>query len=801
MKSISLALVTFFFTFASFAQETPKKVTISGTVKDKISKTPISYANIVLMKDSKTVAGTVTNDQGRFTLVNIGSGNYTLLLSFVGYMAKQQPLFVGSLSDFLDLSVIELEEDTNVLNEVEITSKQEDISAKMDKKTFSLADNISQTGGSVLQAMQNLPGVTIQDGKLQLRGNDKVMVLIDGKQTGITGFGNQSGLDNIPSSAIDKIEIINNPSAKFDANGNAGIINIIYKKNKQEGLNGKVGISSGFGALWERKSNLPTIRPQYSMTPKINPSLSLNYSKGKINAFFQGDYLYTETLNKNEFVTRTYDDETIVNQQTKRNRNTHFTTIKSGLDWKYNDDNMFTFSGLFGIEKIIDHGDEPFFNGDFSERLRLWQFLEDELKTTAMATASYQHTFREAGHVLNAGINYTYHRENEKYFFDNILPDSSGKDSFKLISDEKVLDINVDYIEPLKHGRFETGLKFRNRQIPTNMQFFPGADSPIDVDAGGVATYKELIPAVYGNYIFENNKIEAEVGMRFEYVDLKYEVDPNHPTYKSDGYDYTQPFPNIRFAYKFNDKNKLTAFFSRRVDRPSEVDIRIFPKYDDAEIIKVGNPALRPQFSSAFELGYKTSFKNGYFFASAYHRFVNGTITRIATTIPGSNLIYNVFQNADRSSTTGLELVYSKRLAAWYAFNLNGNGYQNDIEAFTVTNLYPVPSVFHGERQKLFSGNVKWNNTFNFTKALSGQLSAVYLAPDIIPQGKIDSRFSVDLGLKRMVQKGKGEIFINATDVFNTLTVRKEIQGNGFRYNSKDYYETQVIRFGYSYKF
>jgi hypothetical protein len=178
----------------------------------------------------------------------------------------------------------------------------------MDKKTFNVSDNVSQTGGSVLQTMQNIPSITVQDGKVQLRGSDKVTVLIDGKQTALTGFGNQSGLDNIPASAIEKIEIINNPSAKYDANGNAGIINIIYKKNKQDGLNGKVGLSTGLGALWIKKQNLPTIRPQYQYTPKINPSLSLNYRKNKVNVFFQGDYLYTQTLNKNEFVTRTYND-------------------------------------------------------------------------------------------------------------------------------------------------------------------------------------------------------------------------------------------------------------------------------------------------------------------------------------------------------------------------------------------------------------------------------------------------------------------------------------------------------------
>lgn len=147
---------------------------------------------------------------------------------------------MGTLSEFLNVATIELEEDTKTLNEVVITGKADDVSSKMDKKTYSVSDNVSQSGGSVLQTMQNLPGVTVQDNKVQLRGNDKVTILIDGKQTAMTGFGSQTGLDNIPASSIERIEIINNPSSKFDANGNAGIINIIMKKNKQEVLTEKL---------------------------------------------------------------------------------------------------------------------------------------------------------------------------------------------------------------------------------------------------------------------------------------------------------------------------------------------------------------------------------------------------------------------------------------------------------------------------------------------------------------------------------------------------------------------------------
>jgi len=778
-------------------------VTVSGIVKNKNNRTAMAYVNVVVKqeKDTAFVAGTITNEEGRFSIEKMKPGNYLLEVSFIGFKRKQTALFVGSLSAFLDIPVMELEEDATALEGVTITAKANDVSNQLDKKTYSLADNISQTGGSVLQSMQNLPGVTVQDGKVQLRGNDKITVLIDGKQTALTGFGSQTGLDNIPASAIDKIEIINNPSAKYDANGNAGIINIIMKKNKQDGFNGKAGITTGAGSLWERKENLPTIRPQYTFTPKINPSLSLNYRKEKVNIFLQADNLYTETLNKNEYVTRTFDDGTIINSQLKRNRNTNFLTTKAGVDWNINGHNNLTVSGMYGSEKIIDRGDQPFFNSDKSVRLRLWQFLEDELKTTAMATAAYQHKFKEAGRLLNAGFNYTFHREDEKYFYDNYLPASTGTDAFKLLSDEQVYDFNVDYIKPLKYGRIETGIKLRNRSIPTNMKFIPGANSVLDNDAGGWATYKELIPAVYGNYVFENEQWEAELGLRLEHVRIQYDVNPDHSTYKSDGYNYTQPFPNLRLAYKLNDNNKFSVFYNRRVDRPNEVDIRIFPKYDDAEIIKVGNPALRPQFTNSIEAGFKNNWNNGYFYTALYHRFADGTITRISSIIPGSTLVYAIFQNAGKSYNTGVEAIWNQKLSNAYSFNINGNIYRNQINAFTVQNLYPQPNIFSADERSLISGNLKLNNVLRFSKGWDAQLTAVYLAPDIIPQGKIAVRFSIDAGVKKSVQKGKGELFFNATDLLNTMVIKRQIQGIGFSYTSDDYYETQVVRLGYSYKF
>ena len=237
------------------------------------------------------------------------------------------------------------------------------------------------------------------------------------------------------------------------------------------------------------------------------------------------------------------------------------------------------------------------------------------------------------------------------------------------------------------------------------------------------------------------------------------------------------------------------------MDRPNEVDIRIFPKYDEPELIKVGNPGLQPQYSASAELGFKTSWSSGSLFAAVYHRIVDGTITRIATQAPGSVLLYNVYQNAGRSASTGSELVWQQRVSPQLSVSANANAYRKTVDAFSVVNRYPVPVRYSTGPQQLTSGNLKLNVIITFPRDWQTQLSSVYLAPDLLPQGRIDSRYSLDVGLKKSVQKGKGEIVVNATDLLNTMQLRRTIRGTDFNLVSTDFLETQVIRVGYSWKF
>lgn len=803
MKTKVLLLVVFSsFYYRTFAQE--PSVVISGEVLDHVTSEPLAFVGVRLFSasDSNFVSGSITNEKGEYSLVGVVSGEYLIDFNLIGYNNFSQIVFIGSNSPYILLEDVHMDPSKTSLGEVIVTGEEGVVSGQMNKKSYEVDRNVSQRGGSILHALENLPGVTVQGDKVEIRGNDQVTILMDGMQTAITGFGNQRGLDNIPASAILKIEVITNPSSKYDANGNAGIINVILKKNQDLGFSGVVGMSGGIGALWIRKENLPNTRPQSTNNPKYNPSLSLNYRNSKINLFLQADYLNTLSLNRNEFVTRKYFDGTIINQQLLRNRSTNFLHGKFGMDWYLDPMNSLTLSVIFDQENVTDEGDQPFFNGITNEQLRFWQFTEKEIVSTASGVLSYEHRFREPGHKLNSAIVVTMDQENESYSLKNLTTYFIANESFHLLANQRVLSWTLDYQRPISHGLLEMGLKYRYRSIPTNMTFNPSsANSVLDNGADGKADYLESIPSLYGNYKYELKKVKFELGCRLEYTNLQYVVFPGHNTYSSNGYEYFQFFPNLSATFRLNDRNNISAFFTRRVDRPDEVDIRIFPKYDDAEIIKVGNPNLKPQFTNRYELGHKFIHQNGYVYSAAYFLSAVGQIGRIASIVDSTHLIYSITQNAGASYRNGVEILIHQSMTDYFNVDFSVNVYRNQINSFDVDNLYPVKNTLHIDQQTSTSGNVKLSGNINLGSGIDGQVSCMYLAPDIIPQGKVESRFSINIGIKKSIQNGKGELFVNATDLLNTMIIKQEIDSKKFHYYSCNYYETQVINCGYRYRF
>lgn len=391
----------------------------------------VPFASVsILDATDELIHGSITDENGRFVIEGLAPGNYKIAVSFVGYDTYQSSFLIGVLNLNFDLGKIELKPSSVELSEITVSGVRSEIDGDLASKSYRMSELIAQSGGSVMDAMKAMPSVAFdQDGKVLLRGSDKVIVLIDGKRSSLTDFGNQKGLDNLPASNIERIEIINNPSAKFDANGMAGIINIIYKKETQSGLHGSLGFAYGLGALSKRKPDNPSELGSFSPTPKYIPSLDLNYQKNKIGVFFQSEILRQQRLPNNEFTTRYYDDGSIISSQVPENRKQTHYIFKGGIDYHLNSNNTLSLSGVYDWERHIDSAQVPYLLLPENIRSRYIAWNEEEITGYLNYALRYEHNFSQPGHIFNAGLQYSRGWEDETYHInDSSFVRTNGRD-------------------------------------------------------------------------------------------------------------------------------------------------------------------------------------------------------------------------------------------------------------------------------------------------------------------------------------------------------------------------------------
>ena len=574
-------------------------------------------------------------------------------------------------------------------------------------------------------------------------------------------------------------------------------------KEKETGLNGEVGLNVGIGELTNRQDNLPDIMKKYAYNPKLNPAISLNYRTDKINFFLQADGIVRSRLNTNEFTTRTYSNgDPTINSQFLENRTQQLYNIKGGIDWYIDPNNTITIYGLFEDEYHIDRGHVPY---DYANgvRKRFWTWNEDENTRFINYAANFRHNFSQPGHALEAGFLYTKGGEDELFAFTDSSAVRNSTDETHLIVNEIVTNFNVDYVKPLRFGRIELGSKIQLRNIPITYKITPGESSILDTHLGEWSEYNEDIYSAYVNLVHETTKFDIEGGIRAEQTFVKYDIDPANNYYNNnDTYNKFSLFPNIRLSYKFNPLNKISIFYNNRIDRPGEFELRPFPKYDDPEILKTGNPYLRPQYTQTFEIAYKRSWENGSVYFAGFYRLIDNIFSRIYTIDAQSStsIINTIPQNLGKGTNLGFETAFEQKVTK--NWNLDGsiNWYANKINAFSGTAIYPYAQSFNFEESKSNTWNCKLNNNIKLPYQTDLQISAVYYAPNIIPQGKVMERYSIDLGLKKQAFKGKAEISLAASDLLNTFGLRQVIHGDGFDLTTANYYETQAITLGLKYK-
>ncbi|MGY8914153.1 MAG: TonB-dependent receptor domain-containing protein, partial [Flavobacteriales bacterium] len=785
-----------------------EKITITGQLIEESSNVPLPFANVSVTNSvtNTLVTGAITDENGRFKIQDLPLGKYRINFSFIGYSPEEQKLTASGLNTIFDLGKIIMKPSAEELSEVELLAKQATTNADLNKKTFNLANNVAQSGGSVLDAMKTMPGVAFdQDGKVILRGSDKVVVLIDGKQSSLTGFGNQKGLSNIPASNIEKIEIINNPSAKYDANGFAGIVNIIYKKEKQNGLNGDVGLSFGLGALGKRKTDTKTELGSYSVNPKVIPSINLNYRKGPINYFLQSEFIIQEALPNNEFSTRSYANGDNIISQVPENRRQFRSIITSGIDWEIDDNNSMTLSGMFDREKHIDTAQVAYINMDTGNRIRYYNWQEEEVTSYINVATNYRHSFEQVGHTLSGSVQYTRGLEDESYFLNDSSSVRVGRDATNIRAIEHTISVSTDYTRSLPYGKIELGAKARIRRLPVDYTITSGANSIIYPDLGDFSDWGENLYAGYVNYILEKERYDIEGGIRAEQTNVFYKVDSANIYYaNNDKYDYFELFPSVRFTYKMNSQNKISLFYNRRVDRPGEPELRIFPKYDDPELLKVGNPYLRPQFTDAVEVAHKFSWDSGSLFSAVYHRMIKDQYMRIFSiddSNPDYDIVNRIYQNTGRATNSGIEVLFSQDIVQNWKLSGSVNWYQNKIDAFQGTLLFPFERSFSIAPSSDLAGDFKINNEIILLRDVTFQITGLYYSEKNIPQGKELGRSSIDVGVKKKLWNAKGELFLSASDIFNKFGIRQALVSEGLNTLYENYYETQIVRLGLNYKF
>jgi len=416
-----------------------------------------------------------------------------------------------------------------------------------------------------------------------------------------------------------------------------------------------------------------------------------------------------------------------------------------------------------------------------------------------------KHEFPTPGHELDVNVQYIRGWEDEAYFLNEVSRVREGTDTTHLVAKENTLPLSVDYKRPLSSGRIELGSRFQWRWIPITYTVGRGEQSVIYEGLGDFSDWDETIFALYGNLVWIRNAYTLEGGVRIEQTDVSYTIPDENVYYEgSDAYDYFEVFPNLKLSVTLAGDNRLLAAYNRRIDRPGEPELRIFPKYDDPELLKVGNPFLRPQLTDVVELGYARSWEGGSIRTAAYLRDIDDAFLRVFAiddSNPDYDIVNKIYQNAGNSTQKGVELALEQQLTPAWRLSGSVHVYRNEIDALDTVLLFPTERAFSLAASQDDTWDFTVNNRFELPNSGEIQLSYVYYSERNVPQGRERARSSLDVAFSWPLLGDRGELLFTMTDVFNDFAIEREIDGQGFTALYQNFMETQVATLGLRLRF
>ncbi len=447
----------------------------------------------------------------------------------------------------------------------------------------------------------------------------------------------------------------------------------------------------------------------------------------------------------------------------------------------------------------------PFILAATGERQRFWFWKEDETTGFANASLTWKHGFEAPGHELNVNLQYTRGWEDEAYFLNEVSSVRVGTDNTHVDAVENTLPLSIDYTRPLPSDRLELGAKLQRRWLPVTYEVERGVQSVIYPGIGSFTDWEEDIVALYGNLVRVKDAYTLEAGLRLEQTDVTYTVPEENIYYETgDAYDYFEIFPNVKLSYALGGAYRLIAAYNRRIDRPGEPELRIFPKYDDPELLKVGNPYLRPQLTHAFEIGLGRSWDGGSARAAGYHRDVTDAFQRVLAidnSNPNYDIVNKIYQNVGHSTQSGVQVTVEQQIAEPWRISGSANWFVNDIDALSTSLLFPTKRPFTLAASKDDTWDFTLSNRLQLPSAAELQLSYVYYARRNVAQGWERARSSLDVAASWPIRDDHAELVFTFTDIFNDFAIQRETEGQGFDALYENLLETQVATVGLKVRF
>ncbi len=797
-SSIPFLLLIVFITFNVSAQS-GSTIAVTGTVLDQETDQPLEYATLVLqsLDDPGKVTGGITDVNGKFN-VETTPGRYDVRVEYISY--KSFTMEAQELNSSTDLGTIKLTVDVAQLEGVEVVGEKTTVEVRLDKKIYNIGKDITTSGGNVSDALNNIPSVTVDvDGAISLRGNENVRILINGKPSAMAGFGSTDALRQLPADAIESVEVITSPSARYDAEGTAGILNIILKKEKTLGFNGSVNTSVGYPLASQITSNFNLRTDKFN----IFNTLGYFYREPPGNAFFDNTYTAGE-------FNRIIENRDILRNDKGFNVNLgmeYFLTEKSSVTGSI-------FARITDEQDVTENTSRRFVDNALDSRtFRSEEENEDD--KSYQISLNYQNNFNDEGHKLTADFQYSYDDETVPTIIaeNQTFPDNqllARENIFEIETQNEYL-IQADYVLPLEDAQFEAGYRgnfeqeindYRLDTLNQNIGLFETNE-----DLTNKFTYDENVNAFYSQYGDKFGKFSFLLGLRLENTQLKGEVASDFDVTALEeslgaevdlNFDknYLGLFPTVNLIYELREEENISLGYNRRINRPRGFFINPFPSRSSRTNIFQGNPDLDPSFANAFDLGYLRRWEKLTLTSSIYYQRETNSFEVIQEetgeiTSDGIRIIRSIPINLSTNERFGAEAGVLYNPAQWLRLNGSFNFFRFSSEGV-------FNEVDYGTDNN--SWFARFSSKVTLPAKIDWQTNAFYRGPRSTSQSESKGIFSLDLAFSKDVLGDKGTLSFNVSDLLNTRKRRSLTQTPFFTSESEFQWRERQMTLSFIYR-